>query len=182
MGIPLLGQMRGPWRGKGPTLNEWKAPSLPGAAPASSHRDGRGSQQVESPKDRVCFQQRASLDVTAGVPQITKRAHYQAEGPQHCQAPLPGCAQLYQAHGDNDAVKYVPLLLEVIVGVQGYDFEDHFSSEKHSKYLQTETGIHLSGVCEVVGNDKRQGRNVLFIEWQTPLLHFYSLSISSADS
>ena len=82
---------------------------------------------------------------------------HQAEGPQHRQAPLPGCAQLYQAHGDNDAVKYVPLLLEVIVGVQGYDFEDHFSSKKHGKHLQTETGIHLSGVCEVVGNDK-QGR------------------------
>ena len=79
------------------------------------------------------------------------------EGPQHRQAPLPGRAQLYQAHGDNDAVKYVPLLLEVIVGVQGYDFEDHFSSKKHGKYLQTETGIHLSGVCEVVANDK-QGR------------------------
>lgn len=110
-----------------------------------------------SPKDRVCFQQRACLDVWAGVPQIAKRARYQAEGPQHRQAPLPGRAQLYQAHGDNDAVKYVPLLLEVIVGVQGYDFEDHFSSKKHGKYLQTETGIHLSGVCEVVANDK-QGR------------------------
>lgn len=102
-----------------------------------------------SPKDRGRFQRGASLDVHMEVPQVAKRVHYQAEGPQHCQAPLPDRTQLYQAHCDDDAIKDVPLPLEVIVGIERYDFEDHFSSKKHGKDLRTETGIHLSRVCEV---------------------------------
>lgn len=67
---------------------------------------------------------------------------YQTEGPQHRQAALLGRAQLHQAHGDDDAVKDVPSLLEVIVGVEGNDFEDHFGSEEHSKDLWLETRVH----------------------------------------
>lgn len=87
-------------------------------------------------------------------PQVAEGEHYQAEGPQHRHAALLGCAQLYQAHSDDDAVKNVPPLLEVIVGVEGNDFEDHFGRKKHSKDLQTETKIRLSRVCGVRSNDK----------------------------
>lgn len=76
--------------------------------------------------------------------QATKGQQYQAEGPQHRHAALLGCAQLHQAHGDDDAVENVPLLLEVIVGVEGDDFEDHFSGKKHGKDLRMETRGHLS--------------------------------------
>lgn len=70
---------------------------------------------------------------------------YQAEGPQHREASLLGRAQLYQAHGDDDAVEDIPPFLEVIVGVKGNDFEDHFSSEKHGEDLQTETRSSSAG-------------------------------------
>ena len=134
-----------------------------------------------SPKDRVRFQRGASLDVHMEVPQVAKRVHYQAEGPQHRQAPLPDCTQLYQAHCDDDAVKDVPVLLEVIVGVERYDFEDHFSSKKHSKDLRTETDPSQQGLSGR-GTMTEQGENVVFIKWQIPSPRFYSVSILSAGS
>lgn len=82
------------------------------------------------------------------------REHYQAEGPHHRHAALLGHSQLHQAHGDNDAVENVPPLLEVIVGVEGNDFEDHFRSEKHGEDLWVETRIHLSRVRGAGVNDK----------------------------
>jgi hypothetical protein len=100
--------------------------------------------------------------VCVGVSLVTRRKRYQAKGPQHRQAPLLGHTQLRQAHSDNDAVKDIPLLLEVIVGVKGNDFEDHFSSKKCGKDLWTETHFHHSRVLGGESMMKQQPKNILF--------------------
>lgn len=78
------------------------------------------------------------------VPRDAPPEHYQAEGPHHGHAALLGHAQLDQAHGDDDAVKDVPPLLQVVVGVEGDDLEDHFSRKKHGEDLWMETRTRLS--------------------------------------
>lgn len=123
-----------------PTLNKRKAPSLqqescPVCFPQGQERKReRGTGSVP----------RASLPDCGEVSRVAKRGPYQAEGPQHCHAALLGRDQLYQAHGDNDAVENVPPLLEVIVGVKGNDFEEHLSRKEHGEDLQRVTRSHLS--------------------------------------
>lgn len=63
-----------------------------------------------------------------------------SQGPEktaeHRQAALLGCAQLQQAHSDDDTVEDVPLLLEVVVGVEGNDLEGHLHRKKHGEDLR----------------------------------------------
>lgn len=95
------------------------------------------------PKDTASVPPRGQLPFPESSGQ---RGHYQAEGAEHRQAALLGCAQLQQAHGDNDTVEDVPLFLEVVVGVEGNDLEGHLHRKKHGEDLRVGTSVHC---CEV---------------------------------
>lgn len=62
---------------------------------------------------------------------------YQSKGPEHRQAFHIGQAELHQAQANDDAVKDVPTLLEVVVGIQGNDLEAHLCSEDPCEHLMT---------------------------------------------
>lgn len=86
---------------------------------------------------------------------MAKRRAYQTEGAKHRQAALLGYAQLQQAHGDDDAVEDVPLLLEVVVGVKGNDLEGHLHREKHREDLRR--GTVFSAVRSLTLGTKKTG-------------------------
>lgn len=65
------------------------------------------------------------------------RKSYQPEGPEHRQAFHVGQAQLHQTETNNNPIKDVPTLLEIVVRVQGDDFEAHFSCEDACENLAT---------------------------------------------
>lgn len=92
---------------------------------------------------------------------MAKRRRYQAEGAEHRQAALLGCAQLQQAHGDDDTVEDVPLLLEVVVGVEGNDLEGHLHCKKHSKDLRVGTSVHCCEVSAQGHEDKGSKKNLV---------------------
>ena len=49
---------------------------------------------------------------------VSEVGSHQSERPEHRQALYIGQAELHQTQTDDDAVKYVPSLLKVVVGVQ----------------------------------------------------------------
>lgn len=62
-------------------------------------------------------------------------ATHQTEGPENRQ-PLDICKpQLHKTQSDNDAVKNVPANLEIVVGIHGDKFEEHFRREDPSENL-----------------------------------------------
>lgn len=169
-----------------PTVSKWKAPrlQLPGAMPCPPPIGIRKEEGAGWPglQKTVSVSRSEPPWMWGWFPQVTKRKHYQAKGPQHWHASLLGCAQLHQAHSDDDAVKDVPPLLEVIVGVQSNDFEDHFSSKKHSKDLWVEKGS-ISAVSGGRGQWQiGQKEDVLCIKQHILLSCFYSVSIFSVGS
>lgn len=73
------------------------------------------------------------------IPPQTHRFHphatYQAEGAQHREPLHIGQPQLHQAQRDDDAVKDVPALLEVLVGVQSNELQHHLCREDPREHL-----------------------------------------------
>ena len=71
---------------------------------------------------------------------------HQSEGPEHRQSIYIGQAELHQTEADDDAVKDVPALLEVVVRVQGDYLEAHLGGEDAREHLQRHRernrGIH----------------------------------------
>lgn len=61
---------------------------------------------------------------------------YQTEGAQHRQVSHAGQAQLHETEDNNDAVKDIPALLEVVVWVKGNDLEGHLSCEDSREDLK----------------------------------------------
>lgn len=78
-------------------------------------------------KDRRAFQGK----------KISLYESYQPKGPQHGQAFYVGQTQLHQTQTNDNAVKDVPTLLEIVVRVQGDDLEAHFSCEDARENLVT---------------------------------------------
>ena len=62
---------------------------------------------------------------SAGAPGLTN----QTEGAEHRQPLHIGQAQLHQAERDDDTVKDVPALLEVLIGVHGDELQHHLRCE-----------------------------------------------------
>lgn len=62
--------------------------------------------------------------------------HYQSEGSQDRQPLYIGETQLHQTEANNDAVKDIPALLEVIVGIHGDQLQHHLSCEDPSEDLE----------------------------------------------
>lgn len=54
---------------------------------------------------------------------------YQPEGTQHAQPLHVRQAQLHEAEADDDAVEDVPARLEVVVGIQSDDLQEHLCCE-----------------------------------------------------
>lgn len=68
---------------------------------------------------------------------VSPYVSYQPKGPQHRQAFYVGQAQLHQTQTNNNAIKDVPTLLEIVVRVQGNDLEAHFCCEDARENLVT---------------------------------------------
>lgn len=69
---------------------------------------------------------------------------YQSERSQDRQPLHIGETQLHQTEANNDAVKDVPALLEVVVGIQSNQLQHHLSCKDS---------------CEHLGNMKRDSKN-----------------------
>lgn len=69
---------------------------------------------------------------------------YQAEGAEHREPLHIGQAQLHQAQGDDDAVKDVPALLEILVGIQSNELQDHLRREDPRKDLWETAPCHFA--------------------------------------
>lgn len=70
---------------------------------------------------------------------------YQSEGSQHRKTFHIGQAQLHQTQAHNEAIEYIPALLEVVVWVHCNQFGKHFGSEDTSKHLQRKK-LNLGGL------------------------------------
>ena len=70
---------------------------------------------------------------------------YQSEGAQDGQPLHVGEAQLHQAETHDDAVKDVPALLEVEVGVHGHQLHHHLSREDPGEHLTPHTHKPVTG-------------------------------------
>lgn len=68
---------------------------------------------------------------------LREKKSYQTEGPEHRQAFYIGQAQLHQTQANNNAVKDVPTLLEIVIRVQSNDLEAHLSREDARENLVT---------------------------------------------
>lgn len=60
---------------------------------------------------------------------------YQSEGPEHRQAFNISQAKLHQTETNNNAIKDVPTLLEVIVRIQSDNLKAHLCCEDACKHL-----------------------------------------------
>lgn len=70
----------------------------------------------------------------------SQRSVYQSEGSQDRQALDIGEAELHQTEANDDAVKDVPALLEVVVGIQRNQLQHHLGSEDPCKHLEKGSG------------------------------------------
>lgn len=61
---------------------------------------------------------------------------YQSERSQDRQPLYIGETQLHQTEADNDAVKYIPALLEVVVGIHGNQLQHHLSCKDSCEHLR----------------------------------------------
>lgn len=64
---------------------------------------------------------------------------YQSERAKDRQSLYVGETQLHQTEANNDAIKNVPALLEVVVGIQRDQFQHHLSCEDPSEYLRKQS-------------------------------------------
>lgn len=77
----------------------------------------------------------------------TQRHTHQSEGSQQRQSLNISKHQLHQTQAHDEAIEYVPALLEVVIRVHRYELRDHLGCENGSEHLEAETQSERHYTC-----------------------------------